>query len=67
MKLEKKYLILLSLLFMIILGFNSASAADSSDVVDESSADLSLSSSSDLEMIDDSESSSEMISYESLS
>ena len=52
---------------MIILGFNSASAADSSDVVDESSADLSLSSSSDLEMIDDSESSSEMISYESLS
>ena len=67
MKLEKKYLILLSLLFMIILGFNSVSAADSSDVVEDSSADLSLSSSSDLEMIDDSESSSEMISDESLS
>ena len=67
MKLDKKYLILLSLLFMIILGFNSVSAADSSDVVEDSSADLSLSSSSDLEMIDDSESSSETISDESLS
>ena len=67
MKLDKKFLILLSLLFMIILGFNSVSAADSSDVVDESSADLSLSSSSDLEMIDDSESSSETISDEILS
>ena len=52
---------------MIILGFNSVSAADSSDVVEDSSADLSLSSSSDLEMIDDSESSSETISDESLS
>ena len=67
MKLDKKYLILLSLLFMIILGFNSVSAADSSDVVEDSSADLSLSSSSDLEIIDDSQSSSEMISDESLS
>ena len=67
MKLDKKFLILLSLLFMIILGFNSVSAADSSDVVEDSSADLSLSSSSDLEIIDDSQSSSEMISDESLS
>jgi len=67
LKLDKKFLILLSLLFMIMLGFNSVSAADSSDVVDESGADLSLSSSSDLEMIDDSQSSSEMISDESLS
>ena len=52
---------------MIILGFNSVSAAESSDVVEDSSADLSLSSSSDLEIIDDSQSSSEMISDESLS
>ena len=52
---------------MIILGFNSVSAADSSDVVEDSSDDLSLSSSSDLEIIDDSQSGSEMISDESLS
>ena len=44
---------------MVILGFNSVSAADSSDIVEDSC--------SDLEIISDSESSSDLISEEGLS
>ena len=49
MKLNKKFIILLSLLFMIILGFNSVSASDSSDLLEDSASDLSLDSVSSVE------------------
>ena len=49
MKLDKKYLILLSLLFMIILGFNSVSASDSSILLEDSASDLSIDSVSSVE------------------
>ncbi len=49
MKLNKGFLILLLVLFIIFLGFNSVSAADSSDLLEDSSSDLSLYSISNLE------------------
>ncbi|MEE5994679.1 MAG: hypothetical protein V3G42_15865, partial [Oscillospiraceae bacterium] len=42
MKLNKRFLILLLLLFILILGFNSVGAADLSESGDDGTADLSL-------------------------
>ena len=45
MKFNKRFFILSLLLFMIVLGFNSVSAADSADILEVSSSDLSPDSS----------------------
>ena len=56
MKINKRFLIFSLLLIIIVFGFNSVSASDSSDLLEDSSSDLSLSTNHESELILDSDS-----------
>ena len=55
MKINKRFLIFSLLLIIIVFGFNSVSASDSSDLLEDSSSDLSLSTNHESELILDSD------------
>ena len=55
---NKIFFILLFLLLIVILGSNTVSSADSTDIAEDSGSYLSISSSTDLEIIDETESNS---------